>query len=417
MEKVLLIVGNGFDLSHGLPTSYSNFKEMLLKIQRKLVLDNVVEQSRIEQLCEQAKPFNASINVSKSELRDMIEKKHVSEQIYSIYSAFLSELDNKLYSRDFYREYGYDISDEDEMDNENIQKNIRLVEKIISEIFRTVNQFEYSKEICVLHNGDFEEMDEIDKIEFILRTFEDIQFLMEKNGKDAWSCFEESCGIIDFNFFMEQVPDDLFLDKEGDLDAWLRDDLLSSMIAPYVSVLESLPIYFANWIDSIDVSKATSNKEFEAFFKAYDVTSMTFNYTDTVENVYNQNSVFHIHGRQGEDIYVGHGNEDVFEDDSNLVLEDAMWRIRNALKKDTKEILKNRGEEFFNSLDKSISKIFVYGFSFGKVDDVYLKRINEMFPEAEWHVQSYLSKDFKDFSKRLLDIGVTDETKIVHWYI
>lgn len=412
MEKVLFIIGNGFDLSHGLPTAYSNFKENLLKIQRELIVDRVVEQSEIEKLCEQAKQFN----ISKSELKDVIEKKRVYEQVCSIYSQFFDALNNKMSPSVLREECDY-IFDGSEIDKENIQKNICLIKKIISEIFRTANQIERGNEIDFLSNEEFEEMDEIDKIEFILQTFEDIQYSMKKKGKDAWSCFEESCGLIDFEFFMDQIPYDLFLDKEGDLDPWLRDDLLSPMIEPYVYVLESLPTYFANWVDSIDVSKATLNGDFVDFFKTYDVTSMTFNYTDTVEKIYNQNFVFHIHGRQGESIYVGHGNDDVFEDDSNVILEVAMQRIRNALRKDTKEVLKSRGDVFFNNLDKSISKIFVYGFSFGKVDDIYLKRINEMLPEAEWHVQSYLSKDFNNFKKRLLDIGITDETKILHWYI
>ena len=205
------------------------------------------------------------------------------------------------------------------------------------------------------------------------------------------------------------------MDKEGDLDEWLRDDLLVPMITPYISVLKSLPIYFAEWINSINIKEVTPNEDFQKFFKKYDVSCLSFNYTDTVEKVYGHSEVLHIHGRQNEKIYVGHGNNEVFEDESNIVLEGAMLDIRYALKKDTKAILERNKEKFLSMLDNAIQKIFVYGFSFGEVDNIYLSKINEKLPEVEWYVQSYLSEDFSKFRKQLVNIGV-EEVRIHHWY-
>lgn len=215
---------------------------------------------------------------------------------------------------------------------------------------------------------------------------------------------------------MNQIPDNLFEDKEGDLDEFLRDDLLAPMIEPYVCVLESLPMYFSRWVNSIESDGVEAIKEFFDFFNFYDVRCLSFNYTETVEHVYNNTNVFHIHGKQGQEIYVGHGNEEIFEDESNVVLEEAMWRLRKSLRKNTKEILKRSEKTFFDRIDTEIKKIFVYGFSFGEVDEPYIKRIKEILPEAEWNVQAYLSKDFLEFRKKLVDIGI-DENKIRHWYI
>lgn len=417
MEKVFFIVGNGFDLFHGLPTSYGNFKKELLKMQKELIINQVVEQSRIVELCNQIEQLKIDLNISKDELKKVISDNNMDDWICNqVYRRFLSILYAKTYSREFLEERGYSVSEEVEVDYEKIQEIIRIFEKIIDEINRIFNCCKQPKKICVTNNEDYDQMNEIDRIEFILRTFEDIEFIMRKNGKDAWGCFEESCGIIDFQFFLNQIPDDLFLDKEGDLDEYLRDDLLSPMITPYVRVLESLPKYFEKWIESIDVSKATSKKEIKEFFEMYHVECLNFNYTDTVESVYGQSCIFHIHGRQGEKIYVGHGNKEIFVDESNIVLEDAMLKIRNTLKKDIQMILKNNEKDFFSRIDSSIDKIFVFGFSFSKVDLPYIKRINEQLPKSHWYVQSYLSKEFLEFKKTLLDIGV-EESNIHHWYV
>lgn len=415
MENVLLIIGNGFDLFHGLPTSYSKFKEYLIEQQERLILEKVVEQSKIERLCEDIHNLNMRLHVSKNEIKAAIRDEKISELICDIYNKFLGELYSILYSKEFLEERGFCV-DNEEIDNDKIQKLIRTFEKIINEIKSVAKQKDCCKDICVLHNIPYEEMDEIEVIEFILRTFDEIEYFMKMNGKDAWSCFEESCGIIDFQYFLNQIPDDLFCDKEGDLDGWLRDDLMLPMITPYVSVLSSsLPTYFASWISTINVKDATFNEDFKNFFEKYDVSCLSFNYTDTVEKLYGHNAVFHIHGRQNEEIHVGHGNGEIFEDESNMVLEDAMCAVRCALKKDTSAILKSSERTFFSELDTSIRKIFVYGFSFGEVDNPYLVRINDILPNAEWYVQAYFSEEFPKFRDRLMSVGVMAE-RVHHWY-
>lgn len=354
------------------------------------------------------------LHVSKDEIKAAIRDKRISEQICDIYNRFLEELYGRLYSKEFLEERGFSV-DNEEIDNDKIQELIRAFENIINEINDVVKQIDCCKDICVLHNTPYEKMDEIDVIEFILRTFDEIEYFMKMNGKDAWSCFEESCGIIDFQYFLNQIPDDLFCDKEGDFDEWLRDDLLLPMITPYVSVLSSLPTYFAKWINTINVEDATSNEDFKHFFEKYDISCLNFNYTDTVEKLYGHNAVFHIHGRQNEEIHVGHGRDEIFEDESNIVLEDAMLSIRCALKKDTDAILESSERTFFSGLDTSIRKIFVYGFSFGEVDDPYLIKINDILPSAEWYVQAHFSEEFPKFRDRLVNLGVMAE-RVHHWY-
>lgn len=86
MKKTLLIVGNGFDLAHGLPTKYKNFKEWMEKEQKEAIIDKALEECQIVSLCEQMKKFN--INVSVSEIREYFLKGEFKEFIYHIYKVF-----------------------------------------------------------------------------------------------------------------------------------------------------------------------------------------------------------------------------------------------------------------------------------------------------------------------------------------
>lgn len=72
---------------------------------------------------------------------------------------------------------------------------------------------------------------------------------------------------------------------------------------------------------------------------------LTFNYTETLEEVYgiNEDRVCHIHGKQGENILFGHGNTKDYTDEymsKNIGSENSLSELDNFLKKDTKQAMK-----------------------------------------------------------------------------
>ena len=49
---------------------------------------------------------------------------------------------------------------------------------------------------------------------------------------------------------------------------------------------------------------------------------------------------------------------------------------------------------FFKKLDYTVDKIYSYGFSYGNVDSVYIKKIIEKIsPNATWYFTSYEAKN------------------------
>lgn len=120
---------------------------------------------------------------------------------------------------------------------------------------------------------------------------------------------------------------------------------------------------------------------------------LTFNYTKTLEAVYKVKNVCHIHGEQGGKLLFGHGNdEDYYEDNmsSHVGSEDALQEIQNGLMKNTKEAI-NENRSFFDGLSQNIDKVYSYGFSFSKVDEVYIREICKKLSTSNvtWYLNDF----------------------------
>ena len=64
-----------------------------------------------------------------------------------------------------------------------------------------------------------------------------------------------------------------------------------------------------------------------------------------------------------------------------------------SFKKDTTSPLK-KYSDFFKKLDYEIDKVYSYGFSYGKVDSVYIRKIVERInPNSTWYFTHYESND------------------------
>jgi hypothetical protein len=97
----------------------------------------------------------------------------------------------------------------------------------------------------------------------------------------------------------------------------------------------------------------------------------------------------------------GHGNDDYYyylENDIDYRgVEVFFEEMHDKLKKDTTKVLENH-KAFFETLNPSINIIFSYGFSFSKVDQVYLK---EIFKQLVTERVTWYLKDFDNITTRL----------------
>ncbi len=158
--------------------------------------------------------------------------------------------------------------------------------------------------------------------------------------------------------------------------------------------------YFAEWIETIDLNGITSLSDFSKLINVDSDFFLTFNYTYTLENLYFVKNICHIHGEQGKELLFGHGeNKNYFEDGTyglQAGTEDSFQQIHDGLSKNTRGAI-NRNKSFFNSLNGNIDKICFFGFSFSKVDQIYLKEICENIDTS--NVLCYFN-EYDDVSQR-----------------
>jgi hypothetical protein len=239
------------------------------------------------------------------------------------------------------------------------------------------------------------------------------------NSEDLWSEFEEALAQIDIDKIIENAEN--YLHSYGD-DDWsdsYNHSYQNEINYAVELVTISLKKYFLNWILSLKIS--TKKKIHLPTSAIY----LTFNYTDTLEKVYDISSsnIEYIHNKaanENSDLILGHSrepsNENSIDKGINSYDEDVRISEGNQILdkyfektfKKTEEIIKNK-TTFFNNLSE-IKEVFVLGHSISTVDIKYYKIIlKSISNSAIWNV-SYLNHISKEKSNEsLLSIGVRQE--------
>lgn len=244
------------------------------------------------------------------------------------------------------------------------------------------------------HHGN-EVFDTVEVVSYLLT-------LISRTEGECWSQFENTLGQLDFSQDFDNLPE--CFDRDGDRNLFheaYNNENLAEQLWKCVPKIKEL---FNDWIRSIDISKAEIKKDFKELIDIRNDIFLSFNYTMTLEKIYHIENVCHIHGRIGEELIFGHGEES-FTDEGNRVVryvgsEDGLDKIHSALHKDTYAALEKH-MPFFNSLTEEIYQIYVYGFSCGKVDELYLKEIIKRTAKenATWY---FLKREDKSEKEKVL---------------
>lgn len=231
--------------------------------------------------------------------------------------------------------------------------------------------------------------------------FNVIQMAIDRTGNDVeWKCFEETLGLIDFH--------EVLLEKGSNNEQFIREEN-HRILSKLLNSINEMKDVFAAWTNRINID-ALPKEDFVNLISTEDLV-LNFNYTKTLERVYGIcNNVYHIHGTDGMDIVVGHGNKEVFDD----YIEDiypgsiiGLNQIRAELRKRVEVIL--RGKQMQGLLKKikseRIDKVFTYGFSYSDVDLPYIEEICKCLSrETVWYFHDYSSEEdrrrFKDILKK-----------------
>lgn len=240
-----------------------------------------------------------------------------------------------------------------------------------------------------------------------------LEQLMEtffSNYRDFWGDIERALGEYD----EEDIVDWCSPDEGIDYDHPTRsvaaiEDGPDWLFKP---ILDEFLETFNQWVESIDVNEAKAKFDLPAESRY-----LTFNYTETLEKVYNipQKNILHIHGsRLKHDNYIiGHNQprdpNDAYEDETELVFKQDTWSKviawKNELVKDTDGIIKDN-QAFFNSLG-DITKVVVIGHSFCPVDYPYMiEVVQQTGTNVPWTISYHTKNDEKRITDFIAHTGL-----------
>jgi hypothetical protein len=196
--------------------------------------------------------------------------------------------------------------------------------------------------------------------------------VLNQFSADDWNDFEASLGRLKFDdFFHEGLYDK---DKEGDINPWHTATNVKGFADQIFNAFKRIADLFEEWISSIDCSEAKQNLLLNSFFKKGTI-FLSFNYTQTLEQLYNIPEVIHVHGTVDTEKIFGHGFQIVTNCDPYLTdttPEGINEAVSNMLKKPVEKVLEQYAD-FFKIGLKDVRTIFSYGFSFSVSDMEYFR--------------------------------------------
>ena len=241
------------------------------------------------------------------------------------------------------------------------------------------------------------EYDDDEVVGFLLYVISNV------SGVD-WCDLEDSLGYLDFDEYFDYLPE--IVDSDGDIDllktAYNNEDLANELIIPATSITS----LFEDWINTIEIPVSNCRKASFSMLSNFESDYfLNFNYTRTLQEVYNAKKVCHIHGNLHSEIYFGHGNNSNYYEQNmsrNIGSQDGLEEIHHSLKKNTKKAL-DVNEEFFNIIADT-KQIYSYGFSFSSVDLVYIRKICESLSTESltWYLNDYDSEEKRNHYKNII---------------
>ena len=237
---------------------------------------------------------------------------------------------------------------------------------------------------------------------------------------DLWSNLEENLGTFDseecgrdwsiappLGIFVNRqlicTARELNEDFDGQLREW-REEMLRGL---------------SEWVKTL----RQSGKAPKLPILSPDAQYLNFNYTRTLEDHYGIDhcQIRHIHGVAGlswDRLQLGHGfevedpldedgkdyNPDVFDEDRVTPVQQLNDHVRKW-RKPVQELIQ-RNADFWECL-REVSNVIILGFSFGRVDEPYIRKIAEVVrQEAVWRCSWYGKDEDVKIGKILTSAGV-----------
>ena len=229
---------------------------------------------------------------------------------------------------------------------------------------------------------------------------------------DKWGDIEADLPSLNYLQYFEDFDMDKAINDDDDDEMFHathnREDTVCDLKPCVLKIRELIE----DWIETIDTCTARPQKKYSELCDG--ALFLTFNYTDTLENVYKINSgkICHIHGMLGKKIVFGHGEEgELYEEETweTFRIADALNDLFKALKKDVYSCLREHSS-FFDTISKEpIQHIYSIGFSFADVDLAYIREICRRIDTSKvvWHLTQFSKRngDVEEFEQAIIGCG------------
>lgn len=200
--------------------------------------------------------------------------------------------------------------------------------------------------------------------------------MIENADDESWSNLEKALGEVDGEQFIDEFP---IVDREGDVNM-SAIAVLAEQYAPRIEeAMGAIHDDLLEWVNEISLEGTRKQHVFQTLFNSVKSEFISFNYTRTLEEIYEIESkdVFHIHGVVGDcscDLRFGHGNLTDGHDGA-LYIEDAIdaYTVSTRKKFNWKGII----ERDYSA----VSAVVFYGFGFGEVDRKYVTILGGLLPD------------------------------------
>lgn len=216
-----------------------------------------------------------------------------------------------------------------------------------------------------------------------------------------WCSIESALSKLNLVEFFEEDQDVHFFDYPEEYKVY---DIAECF--KYLNTIVSM------WAKKIDISSVKPIQGFKKLFDCENDLFFTFNYTKTLEKIYGAKNVKHVHGQSGEHVLFGHEKISNIKDfcyKNNIpdCCEHAVKVLFEITQKDTN---KNSEEMklYYLLLDRDITDIYSYGFSFSNVDLIYIKDICNSLDTSKviWHLSDFDSKEkILEFKRKIIKCG------------
>lgn len=227
---------------------------------------------------------------------------------------------------------------------------------------------------------------------------------------NLWSDFEKDLGTFDYEYFFDKI-NNIDVMEENFKFSWTFDlgDELNQETDKLVNQIRRA---FESWIEEINLDSLENTLIFDN-----DASFLTFNYTLTLEKVYQipASKIFHIHGdTEKGNLIFGHNktidkkpeldengdsNRTLFSDSESI----AKYPF-NAFCKPVYNIIQEN-QLYFEKL-KSVKRIFVLGHVLDVVDIPYFKEILKHTKNTVWNVSFFCQNEKEKHLTTLQNIGI-----------